>query len=129
MPIYEFESVDPSGCCPTCAGRFEVIRPAGAEPLVSCPDCGSTVRRVVSRCRAHFATADAAGAAAGKTISDYERQGMWSHAAELAEKQAAKSKDGSLRERAFDNYHKAGYNASSLERHARKVDQKATSQG
>ncbi|MDD5648400.1 MAG: hypothetical protein PHY03_05665 [Dehalococcoidia bacterium] len=36
-------------------------------------------------------------------LRDYEKQGMWSHAAELADKSA-------LKERAMDNYKKAGYN-------------------
>ncbi len=36
-------------------------------------------------------------------LQDYESQGMWSHAAELADKSG-------LQERALDDYKKAGYN-------------------
>ena len=36
-------------------------------------------------------------------LHDYEQQGRWSHAAELADK-------AGLNERAMDNYKKAGYN-------------------
>ncbi|MFH2127584.1 MAG: hypothetical protein ABIK12_13780 [Pseudomonadota bacterium] len=41
-------------------------------------------------------------------IRNYENDGMWSHAAELADSHAAKSKDTGLKERALDNYKKAG---------------------
>jgi hypothetical protein len=36
-------------------------------------------------------------------LQDYESQGMWSHAAELADKSG-------LQDRAMDDYKKAGYN-------------------
>ena len=36
-------------------------------------------------------------------LRDYETEGQWSHAAELADKKG-------LNERAMDNYKKAGYN-------------------
>jgi hypothetical protein len=42
------------------------------------------------------------GSLEGK-LQDYESQGMWSHAAELADKSG-------LQERALDDYKKAGYN-------------------
>jgi hypothetical protein len=38
------------------------------------------------------------------------RSGKWSHAAELADKQAEKTKREDLKTRALENYKKAGYN-------------------
>ena len=48
---------------------------------------------------------------------------MWSHAAELADKQSEKTKDKGLKTRAIENYKKAGYDADSLAKHA-KLDNK-----
>ena len=44
-----------------------------------------------------------------KRIGEYEREGMWSHAAELADKHSEKIKDTGMKLRAVDNYAKAGY--------------------
>lgn len=120
MPIYEYENPDPANACAGCANRFELIRPAGAEAVSVCPECGAPVQRVVSRCRAVVAAHDAPNARAGTAVADFERQGKWSHAAELAEKLSAATKDQSLRDRALDNYKKAGYDAASLDSYARK---------
>ena len=120
MPIYEYENPDRTKACATCAVRFELIRPAGAAPQTVCPDCGAPVQRVVSRCHAVAAVHEASSAGAGKAIKEYERQGQWSHAAELAEKMSEKTKDESLRTRALDNYKKAGYDPVSLDKYARK---------
>jgi hypothetical protein len=46
---------------------------------------------------------------AEKKIKEYEQSGRWSHAAELADKRAEKTQDASLRDRALENYKKAGY--------------------
>lgn len=124
MPIYEYENPDPANACARCTNRFELIRPTGAEALSVCPECGSPVQRVVSRCRAVVAAHDATNARAGTAVADYERQGKWSHAAELAEKLSAATKDQSLAVRALDNYKKAGYDAASLDRYAEKTDVK-----
>ena len=51
-------------------------------------------------------------------IKEYETAGMWSHAAELADKHSEKVKDRGLKMRALDDYKKAGYNADSLAKHA-----------
>ena len=56
-------------------------------------------------------------------IKDYERSGMWSHAAELADKHSEKTKDKNLKIRALENYKKAGYNADSLSKHAKLDDE------
>jgi len=55
-----------------------------------------------------------------KQVKEYEAAGMWSHAAELADKHSEKSKDRSLKMRALDNYKKAGYDADSLDKHAKR---------
>jgi hypothetical protein len=51
-------------------------------------------------------------------IKKYEKSGMWSHAAELADKHAEKIKDKRLKTRALENYKKAGYDADRLARHS-----------
>jgi hypothetical protein len=47
-------------------------------------------------------------------IKEYEKSGMWSHAAELSDKHAEKTKDKDLKTRALENYKKAGYDADRL---------------
>ena len=42
-------------------------------------------------------------------VADYERQGMYSHAAELADKESEKPEKARLKERAMEDYKKAGY--------------------
>ena len=121
MPIYEYQSSDPAKACAKCAARFEVIGRAGAAPVTACPACGAPVQRVVSRCRALLASDDATGDRVGRTITEYERQGKWSHAAEMAEKQSGKTQDESMRNRALDNYKKAGYDTATLDKHAGKT--------
>jgi hypothetical protein len=44
-----------------------------------------------------------------KKIREYEKDGKWSHAAELADKEAEKTKRDDLKTRALENYRKAGY--------------------
>jgi hypothetical protein len=44
-----------------------------------------------------------------RKIRDYEKEGKWSHAAELADKQADKTKREDLKTRALEDYKKAGY--------------------
>jgi putative FmdB family regulatory protein len=46
VPIYEYEVTD--GDCLVCGGRFELRRPIGRPPLVQCPLCRKTVRKVIS---------------------------------------------------------------------------------
>jgi len=54
-----------------------------------------------------------------KTISEYEKAGMWSHAAELADTHSEKIGNHDLKIRALDNYKKAGYDLGTLEKHAK----------
>lgn len=124
MPIYEYESLDPSTACSKCSGHFEALSRLGAPPLAVCPECGARVRRVVSRAHAFSHGNDSAGTAVKSEIRKYEKEGMWSHAAELAEKQSEKKKDKALLERALDNYKKAGYGTASLDKHAVKSKDK-----
>lgn len=120
MPIYEYERLVSSDGCHKCSNRFEVLSRLDSSPLSVCPECGAGIRRVVSRIHAVSQDTDIPGAAVKNEISKYEKQGMWSHAAELAEKQSEKKKDKVLLERALDNYKKAGYDTASLDKHAAK---------
>lgn len=118
MPIYEYECLDAAQSCLKCRECFEVLHPQGAPPAATCPACGAPVVRVVSRFRAATVEASGSGQRAETTLKDYEKKGMWSHAAELAEKMSEQTKDPSLRNRAFDDYKKAGYDSVSLDKHA-----------
>lgn len=51
-----------------------------------------------------------------RKIQTYEKEGKWSHAAELADQEAEKTKREDLKVRALDNYKKAGYNFDKYER-------------
>lgn len=116
MPIYEYESLDPSKACEKCLSRFEIIQGSNEAPVSECPNCGGDVRRVMSWCRAAIVESRDEYARVKKKISEYEKQGMWSHAAELADKHSEKIKDRDTKMRALENYKKAGYNVDSLEK-------------
>ena len=119
MPIYEYEALYPDKGCKKCAGRFETIQGMDEKPLTTCPDCGQTVRRIISWCRAAVVETSEEHSRVESRISEYERQGMWSHAAELADKHSEKIGDRGTKIRALENYKKAGYDADSLEKHAK----------
>jgi putative FmdB family regulatory protein len=119
MPIYEYEPVDPRKACRRCAGRFEVIQGMGDPPLEVCPACGQPVRKVISWCRAAIVETTEEHLRVNQTVAEYEKAGMWSHAAELADTHSEKSGDKSLKMRALDNYKKAGYDLGTLEKHAK----------
>lgn len=109
MPIYEYESLNPDSGCQRCREPFELIQSLEEKPLSLCPSCGGPVRRRISPFRVCIP-----GMAAGKDpvereIADYERKGMWSHAAELADKVSEKPEHAHLKERAMENYKRAGY--------------------
>jgi hypothetical protein len=97
-----------------------MLQNLGEEPLQKCPACGGAVKKVISWCRAAVAERSPADVKVASRIKDYESSGMWSHAAELADKHAEKVKDKGLRMRALDNYKKAGYDVDSLAKHAEK---------
>ncbi len=119
MPIYEYEPLNPRKACKTCAGRFEVIQRMGDPPLTACPSCGEGVRKVISWCRAAIMETSDQHIRVDKTISEYEKAGMWSHAAELADTHSEKIGNHDLKMRALDNYKKAGYDLGTLEKHAK----------
>lgn len=122
MPIYEYEATDPSKACKKCRSRFEVIQSLNEPPLTECPYCGAKVRKVISWCRAAVMETSEEHVRVEKQIAEYEREGMWSHAAELADKHSEKIKDRDLKLRALDDYEKAGYDPKSLESHAKSDD-------
>jgi len=119
MPIYEYEPVDLNKSCNKCKYGFEFIQQINDEPLTQCPRCGHDVRKIISWCRAAVMEISEEHAHIGRKIAAYEKEGMWSHAAELADTHSEKIKDNQLKMRAIDNYEKAGYNAGTLEKHAK----------
>jgi putative FmdB family regulatory protein len=119
MPIYEYQALDSRKGCAKCTARFEVIQHTWEEPLARCPTCGQRVKKLISWCRAAVTEYSDLHGAVEKRIGAYEREGMWSHAAELADKHSEKIKDTGMKLRAIDDYAKAGYDAKTLESHAR----------
>jgi len=117
MPIYEYEALDPEKGCRECSVRFEVIQGMGERPLSHCPSCGQKVRKVISWCRAAIIETSEEHVHVEKRISEYEKQGMWSHAAELGDKHSEKTGDKGVKIRALDNYKKAGYDTGTLDKH------------
>ncbi len=101
MPIYEYRPV--AGGCKFCSSGFDSLQKMSDAPLKACPRCGAEVQRAFSSFAACSLETPKDTAALDAKLHDYEKQGMWSHAAELADKSA-------LNERAMDNYRKAGYN-------------------
>jgi putative FmdB family regulatory protein len=101
MPIYEYRPLR-SGCS-YCSRGFDVLQKIAEQPLQSCPKCGAEVRRAISRFSACVSETSAETTSLDSKLNNYEAEGMWSHAAELADK-------AGLKERAMDDYKKAGYN-------------------
>jgi len=117
MPIYEYEALNTNDGCKKCRTRFEAIQGIDEKPMDKCPQCGQKLRKLISQCRAAIVEISDEHVVVEKKLGEYERQGMWSHAAELADKQSEKVNDSSLKSRALDNYKKAGYDINSLEKH------------
>jgi putative FmdB family regulatory protein len=88
---------------------FEVIQRLADPPLASCPDCGGEVKRKISRPRVILPGSAKGADEVEQKVADYERQGMYSHAAELADKESEKPEKARLKERAMEDYKKAGY--------------------
>ena len=118
MPIYEYQSKNSEKACRHCRKPFEVLQALTEESLVACPECGGPVRRIISWCRSAVVETSEEHRSVQSKIKDYETSGMWSHAAELADKHSEKVKDKSLKMRALDNYRKAGYDTDFLSKHA-----------
>jgi len=122
MPIYEYQSLDPKKGCKKCSNRFEIIQSLSEKTMSNCPYCGQKIKKVISWCRAAIVETPAENIQVEKQISEYEKQHMWSHAAELADKHSEKIKDSGVKMRALENYEKAGYGADTLEKHANTSD-------
>ena len=118
MPIYEYQAISSAKACPDCLRPFEVLQLLRDPPLSACPVCGRAVRKVMSRCRAAIVETPEDSVRVEREIKEYETSGMWSHAAELADKRSEETKDKSLRMRALDDYRKAGYDVDTLSKHA-----------
>ena len=110
MPIYEYESASSGRKCGKCSFVFEVIQRISDPPLASCPECRGEVRRRISRPRVILPGSARGSDDVERKVAEYERHGMYSHAAELADKESEKPEKARLKERAMEDYKKAGYN-------------------
>jgi putative FmdB family regulatory protein len=108
MPTYKYMAADREKGCDHCRSGFEIIQRITEPSLTHCPQCNNPVYRVIF---APFVVIK--GSPITETdhkIKEYEKEGKWSHAAELADKEAEKTKREDLKTRALENYKKAGYN-------------------
>lgn len=113
MPIYEYRAKESGHSCDHCKQPFEVLQGLSEESLSVCPQCRNPVVKLISWCRGAVVEENAEDSRVRSSIRGYEQAGMWSHAAELADKHASNTKDASLKSRALDNYKKAGYDLKS----------------
>jgi putative FmdB family regulatory protein len=108
MPTYAYRAVDSDKSCDYCRQSFEVIQRMTDSALTLCPQCKNPISRVL------FAPAVVIKGRplteTDRKIRDYEKNGKWSHAAELADKEAEKTNRKDLKTRALEDYKKAGYN-------------------
>ena len=118
MPIYEYQAINPQKACQYCRTGFEVLHYHREKETKRCPECGARVKKIISWCRSAIMETSDEHIRVTSQIKEYEREGMWSHAAELADKHSEKIKDKELKMRALDNYKKAGYDVDSLSKHA-----------
>lgn len=107
MPTYAYEPVDPERSCDHCSSGFEVIQRMTEPALTHCPRCRNPVRRILFA--PAFVVKGSPVSETDKQIKEHEKEGRWSHAAELADKEADKTKRDDLKTRALENYKKAGY--------------------
>ncbi len=108
MPTYVYEAVDPQKSCDACRSGFEIVQRMTDPALTSCPGCNHEIRRVIFA--PSVVVKGSPTTETDRKIKAYEREGKWSHAAELADKAAEKTKREDLKTRALENYKKAGYN-------------------
>jgi len=108
MPTYVYRAIDSKKGCTHCRRGFEIIQRMAESPLSLCPQCNNPI------CRVLFAPSVVVKGnpvtETDRKIKEYEKEGKWSHAAELADKEAEKTKRQNLKTRALENYKKAGYN-------------------
>ena len=95
MPIYEYGAIGKG--CEYCREVFEVRQSIDDEPLSRCPICQATVRKLVSKFHACVVEDSDEAIVTEKKICEYEQEGRWSHAAELADKSG-------LEDRAREDY-------------------------
>lgn len=107
MPIYEYRVIDGQKGCKKCRTGVEMIQGIHDDPVSVCPECQTPLVRVPSAATSRMR--DGGRSPAEEQIRDYERKGMYSHAAELADKESEKANREDLKARALDNYKKAGY--------------------
>ena len=119
MPIYEYQCSNPDKACHHCLDGFEVFQHINEKPLASCLHCGQRVKKVISWCHSAIVEVSTEHISTENQIKQYEKSGMWSHAAELADKHAERIKDKRLKTRALENYKKAGYDADRLAKHTK----------
>ena len=119
MPIYEYQTLSPHTACNNCRDNFEIFQGINEKPISTCPSCGKKVRKIISWCHSSVVETPEEQIRVKNKLKEYEKSKMWSHAAELADKQSEKTKDKGLKTRAIENYKKAGYDADSLAKHAK----------
>jgi len=108
MPTYEYRTIDSDKSCDRCRSGFEVIQSMTEPALTLCPHCKNEIYRVLFAPAVIIKTSPITETV--QKIKKYEREGKWSHAAELADKEAEKTKRDDLKTRALEDYKKAGYN-------------------
>ncbi len=118
MPIYEYQAENSKKACASCRKPFEALQRVDEKPLARCPECGNAVKKVISWCHSAVTETSPEHQRVERKIKEYESAGMWSHAAELADKHSEKVKNRALKMRALDDYKKAGYDTDSLAKHA-----------
>ena len=123
MPIYEYQTLSPRSACNNCRDNFEILQGINEKPISVCPQCGKKVKKIISWCHASVVEIPEEQIRVKKKIKEYEKSNMWSHAAELEDKQSKKTKDKGLKTRAIENYKRAGYDADSLAKHAKVNDE------
>lgn len=108
MPTYEYIAIDSQKSCNQCKDGFEIVQRISEPSLTVCPQCKNPIRRIIFP--PTFVVKGSSVSEVDKKIREYEKEGKWSHAAELADKEAEKTKREDLRIRALEDYKKAGYN-------------------
>lgn len=48
MPLREYQASDPQQGCAKCREPFERLESASTPPLDKCPDCGASLKRLIS---------------------------------------------------------------------------------
>ena len=72
MPLYEYK-------CSKCGTAFEVIQKIAEPPMKKCPQCGGSVKKVISAPALQFK-------GSGWYITDYARKGQQPSESETKEK-------------------------------------------